>query len=63
MTWKRVPMQGARTGVQACTADNVAEKLGVIDGTVYKAPNGREFPEGTATGGSRRFSDAQACHG
>lgn len=49
MTWKRVPMQGARTGVQACTADNVAEKLGVIDGTVYKAPNGREFPEGSAT--------------
>ncbi len=49
MTWKRTVMLGSRTGVEACTAEDVAEKLGVIDGSVYKAPNGREFQEGSAT--------------
>lgn len=49
MSWKRTLMMGSRTGVEACTADNVAEKLGVIDGSVYKAPNGREFTEGSTT--------------
>ncbi|MBO6082317.1 MAG: 5'-nucleotidase C-terminal domain-containing protein [Bacteroidales bacterium] len=49
ISWKRTLMKASRTGVEACTADNVSEKLGVIDGAVYKAPNGREFAEGSST--------------
>ena len=36
MTWKRTVMLGSRTGVDACTAEDVAEKLGVIDGIVQE---------------------------
>lgn len=49
ISWKRTMMRAGRTGVAACTAEDVPEKLGVIDGAVYKAPNGREFAQGTAT--------------
>lgn len=49
MDWKRVGMDGSRTGVRACTADDVAENLGVIDGDIYTAPNGRTFAKGSAT--------------
>ena len=51
MTWERKVMTGSRTGVRACTADDVAEKLGTVDGDVYTAPNGRTFAKGTATYG------------
>ena len=51
MRWERKLMSGARTGVHACTADAVAENLGIIDETVYTAPNGRTFAKGTATYG------------
>ena len=49
MQWTQTAMQGSRTGVQACTADDVSEKLGTVEGSIYKAPNGREFAEGSAT--------------
>ena len=51
MTWERELMSGSRTGVRACTADDVAENLGVIRDGVYTAPNGRTFGEGSATYG------------
>ncbi len=48
-TWVRHPMDGHRTGVTAPTADNVAEALGVIDDSVYIAPNGVRFASSSAT--------------
>ena len=42
-------MDGHRTGVTAPTADNVAEALGVIDDSVYIAPNGVRFASSSAT--------------
>ena len=49
MRWERKLMSGTRTGVRACTADDVAENLGVMDGDTYVAPNGRRFKKGSAT--------------
>ena len=51
MSWERKLMSGTRTGVRACTADDVAENLGVVVGDVYTAPNGRTFSEGSAAYG------------
>lgn len=48
MRWERKLMDGSRTGVHACTANDVAENLGTIDGNVYTAPNGRTFVKGSA---------------
>ena len=47
--WKRTSMDSSRTGVAACTADNVAQKLGTINDSVYTAPNGRTFEKGSVT--------------
>ena len=51
MRWERKLMEGSRTGVRACSADDVAEKMGVMGEGVYIAPNGRTFPKGSATYG------------
>lgn len=48
-TWQKFPMDGHRTGVKAANADNVAEALGVVDDSVYTAPNGKQFLRGSAT--------------
>ena len=42
-------MDAHRTGVTAPNADNVPEALGVVEGDVYTAPNGRTFPKGSCT--------------
>ena len=48
-TWQKYEMDGHRTGVTAPNARNVDQALGSVDGTVYTAPNGTEFPQGSAT--------------
>lgn len=53
-SWQKYRMDGHRTGVTAPSADNVPEALGVIDGDVYTAPNGRTFQKGSATYGTAR---------
>jgi len=49
MSWQRYRMDGHRTGVTAPTADNVPQALGTLADSVYHAPNGRTFPQGSAT--------------
>ena len=48
-SWEKYRMDGHRTGVTVPTAENVPQALGVVDSTVYTAPNGVAFPQGTAT--------------
>ena len=48
-TWQKYEMDGHRTGVTAPTARNVDQALGSVEGAVYTAPNGTEFPQGSAT--------------
>ena len=45
MEWKRVPMDGSRTGVVAVNAENVDTALGMFEDD-YVAPNGRHFEDG-----------------
>ena len=45
MEWKRVPMDGSRTGVVAVNAENVDTALGAFEDD-YIAPNGRHFTDG-----------------
>jgi 2',3'-cyclic-nucleotide 2'-phosphodiesterase (5'-nucleotidase family) len=45
MTWKRVPMDGSRTGVVPVNAENVDTALGAFEDD-YIAPNGRHFTDG-----------------
>ncbi len=52
-------MNGSRTGVQACTADDVAEKLGVYQDDVYSAPNGRVFRDGAIVDVAEVLLEAQ----
>ena len=46
MAWKRVWMDGSRTGVVAVTAENVDTALGTFEDDAYVAPNGRRFTGG-----------------
>lgn len=39
-SWKRVAMDGSRTGVESVTQDNVGTALGVFDDDMYTAPSG-----------------------
>ena len=48
-SWEKYPMDGHRTGVTAPSADNVAAALGVVNDSLYVAPNGKTFPKGSAT--------------
>ena len=58
-SWKKTPMDGSRTGVEACTADDVAEKLGTYSNGVYTAPNGKVFSSGCTPEVARLLLEAQ----
>ena len=58
-SWKRTLMDGSRTGVEACTADNVSEKLGTYSDGVYTAPNGKVFSDGCTPEVARILLEAQ----
>ena len=48
-SWEKYRMDGHRTGVTAPTAEKVVEALGVVNDSLYVAPNGKTFPKGSAT--------------
>ena len=58
MEWKRVPMDGSRTGVVPVTADNVDSALGTFEDD-YIAPNGRHFADGATPEVAMILMDAQ----
>ena len=58
MEWKRVPMDGSRTGVVPVTAENVDTALGTFEDD-YIAPNGRHFTEGTTPEVAALLMDVQ----
>jgi 2',3'-cyclic-nucleotide 2'-phosphodiesterase (5'-nucleotidase family) len=49
MVWRRVSMDGSRTGVQASSADDVDEMLGEMEDGMYVSPKGEEYDSTTAT--------------
>lgn len=58
--WKKIPIDGSRTGVTAPQADNVSEATGHFEGRTYIAPSGRKFRKGSATAAAARLIlDAQ----
>lgn len=44
--WRRVKMDGTRTGVTFSSADNVKETIGEMKGSSYHAPDGKVFRKG-----------------
>ena len=58
LEWKRVPMDGSRTGVVPVTADNVDTALGTFEDD-YVAPNGRHFADGATPEVAMILMDAQ----
>ena len=58
MEWKRVPMDGSRTGVVPVTADNVETALGTFEDD-YIAPNGKHFADGATPEVAMILMDAQ----
>lgn len=47
--WKRIAVDGSRTGVVPANSDNVDAALGTMKGNTYIAPNGRVFKKKSAT--------------
>ena len=48
-TWEKFVMDGHRTGVSAPGADNIDAALGTVNDSCYISPNGKRWPEGSAT--------------
>ena len=48
LTWRRVAMDGHRTGVESVTQENVATALGTFDDEGYVAPSGTRFSDDDA---------------
>ena len=58
MTWKRVAMDGSRTGVVPVTAENVDTALGTFEDD-YIAPNGKPFTDGATPEVAMLLMEAQ----
>ena len=58
MEWKRVPMDGSRTGVVPGNAENMETALGTFEDD-YVAPNGRHFTEGATPEVAMLLAEAQ----
>ena len=58
MTWKRVAMDGSRTGVVPVTAENVDTALGTFEDD-YVAPNGKHFTDGATPEVAMLLMEAQ----
>ncbi len=58
MEWKRVPMDGSRTGVVPVNAENMETALGTFEDD-YVAPNGRHFTEGATPEVAMLLQEAQ----
>jgi 2',3'-cyclic-nucleotide 2'-phosphodiesterase (5'-nucleotidase family) len=48
-TWEKYRMDGHRTGVTAPNAENVPQTLGTVNDSIYNAPNGTVWQQGSAT--------------
>ena len=59
ITWRRVLMDGSRTGVTSLVIDNLDGTLGVFDGENYISPNGTSFSDGTTPQAAALLRDAQ----
>ena len=58
MEWKRVPMDGSRTGVVPVNAENMETALGTFEDD-YVAPNGKHFTEGATPEVAMLLMEAQ----
>ena len=58
MEWKRVPMDGSRTGVGPVNAENMETALGTFEDD-YVAPNGKHFTEGATPEVAMLLQEAQ----
>ncbi len=58
MEWKRVPMDGSRTGVVPVNAENMETALGTFEDD-YVAPNGKHFTEGATPEVAMLLQEAQ----
>jgi len=59
MEWKRVWMDGSRTGVVPVNAENVDTALGTFEDDAYVAPNGRRFTGGATPEVAALLMDVQ----
>lgn len=57
--WRRVKMDGTRTGVTFSSADNVKETIGEMKGSGYQAPDGKVFRKGVTPKVARIMLAAQ----
>lgn len=59
MEWKRIAMDGSRTGVVPVNAENMDSALGTFDDEAYVAPNGTRFLDGATPEVAMLLMDAQ----
>lgn len=58
-SWKRVLMDGSRTGVTAPSAEGISENLGEVKEDTYYAPNGKIYKGGAVAKVAKLVIDAQ----
>lgn len=59
ISWRRVLMDGSRTGVKSLAVDNMDGTLGTFNGEEYISPNGTHFTEGATPRAAALLRDAQ----
>lgn len=59
ISWRRVLMDGSRTGVKSLAVDNMDGTLGTFNGEEYISPNGTHFTEGATPKAAALLRDAQ----
>ncbi len=59
ISWRRVLMDGSRTGVKSLAVDNMDGTLGTFNGEEYISPNGTHFTDGATPKAAALLRDAQ----
>ena len=59
ISWRRVLMDGSRTGVKSISAEDMAGTLGTFEGGEYTSPNGTHFTDGATPKAAALLRDAQ----
>ena len=59
ISWRRVLMDGSRTGVASLAVDNLDGTLGTFNGEEYISPNGTHFTDGATPKAAALLRDAQ----
>ena len=57
--WEKFSIKGQRTGVTPVGSDNFEKALGTVEGSVYKAPNGKIYEGGCAPAVAKIMLEAQ----